>query len=394
MGIRIWALAAAVLAAPPTAELRVIADFPGGSARVERIDPATRTIRVLPATHPGRGWDCWWYFKVEGLSPGETVTLDVGGGVWATPDRAAVSADGKSWRQTPPGERHEKERIRYRVEAPGSEAWFAWGPPFVLADAREAVGAAVRACPDGARAFELCRSREGRSVPAARVGPAGQAREAVWIQARQHAWESGGSWVARGFLEWLASDDARARALKARAEVVVVPIMDVDNVERGAGGKEQKPQDHNRDWSEDPHWPEVRAAQAELSRWIGEGRLALFVDLHNPGARNLEPYFYVSPRDLLAEEGRAALEVFLAAARAEITGPLRFTGHVEASGAKYDPRWERISKNWVTRRCGGLVRAVTLETAWNTPHSTAEGYRRVGRELGLAVERYLREQKP
>lgn len=394
MGIGMRALAAAVLAAAPAGELRVISDFPGGSARVEGIDPATRTIRILPAAHSGRGWDCWWYFRVEGLSPGETVVLDVGGSVWATPDRAAMSADGKSWRQTPPGERHAKDRIRYRVQAPGCAAWFAWGPPFVLADARETVEGAVRACPDGARGFELCRSREGRPVPAARLGPAGEAREAVWIQARQHAWESGSSWVARGFLEWLASDDARARALRARAEVVVVPIMDVDNVERGAGGKEQKPQDHNRDWSEDPHWPEVRAAQAELSRWIEAGRAALFVDLHNPGARDRDPYFYVPPRDLLTEEGRAGLEVLLASARAEITGPLRFTGRVEESGAGYDPRWERISKNWVTRRSSGRVPAVTLETAWNTSSSTAEGYRRVGRELGLAVERTLRERKP
>lgn len=389
-----WALAAAVLAGRPATDLRVAADFPGGSAQVESIDAAVRTIRVRPAAHPDRGWACWWYFKAEGLSPGEVVTIDVGGGVWATPDRAAMSADGRAWRQTPPGERHEKGRIRYRVEAPGPEVWFAGGPPFVLADAREAVEAAARACPDGARAFELCRSREGRPVPAVLVGPASGAREAVWIQARQHAWESGSSWVARGFLEWLTSDDARARALRERAEVVVVPVMDADNVECGAGGKEQKPQDHNRDWGDDPHWPEVRAAQAELARRIGEGRLALFADLHNPGAGSREPYFYVPPRDLLGEEGRAGLEAFLAAARAEMTGPLRFSGRVEESGPGYHPQWERISKNWVTRRSAGRVPAVTLETAWNTPYSTAEGYRRVGRELGLAVERYLRERKP
>jgi hypothetical protein len=34
--------------------------------------------------------------------------------------------------------------------------------------------------------------------------------------------------------------------------------------------------------------------------------------------------------------------------------------------------------------------ALTLETAWNTPQSTQENYQRLGRELGLAVERHLR----
>ena len=37
------------------------------------------------------------------------------------------------------------------------------------------------------------------------------------------------------------------------------------------------------------------------------------------------------------------------------------------------------------------VVAVTLETSWNTPHSTQVGYKQVGRELGMAIERYFRE---
>ena len=41
-------------------ELRVATDFPGGSARVESIDQDSRTIRLVPAEHPGRGWACWW----------------------------------------------------------------------------------------------------------------------------------------------------------------------------------------------------------------------------------------------------------------------------------------------------------------------------------------------
>ncbi len=40
------------------------------------------------------------------------------------------------------------------------------------------------------------------------------------------------------------------------------------NLLYGAGGKEQKPHDHNRDWSENPHWFEVAAAD-----FYGNGRL-------------------------------------------------------------------------------------------------------------------------
>ncbi len=36
------------------------------------------------------------------------------------------------------------------------------------------------------------------------------------------------------------------------------------------------------------------------------------------------------------------------------------------------------------------VVAVTLETTWNAPNSTISGYETVGRQLGLALERYLK----
>jgi hypothetical protein len=357
-------------------QVAVKTDFPGGSARVESVEGTT--VKVLPALHPDRGWTCWWYFRVEGATPGETLTLDVGGGVWATPDRAVVSADDRAWVHTAPGTRAEKGRIRYELRAPAATFWAAWGPPFTLRHANELLGD---------RTFELCKSRDGRSVPALRIKE-GEPKHAIWVQARQHAWESGGSWVGRGFAEWLSSDDARAVALRKTAEVVYVPIMDVDNVERGAGGKEGKPQDHNRDWSDDPHWPEVRAAQAQIKA-LGS-RFRVFVDLHNPGAADKAPYFYTSPRSELGEASLRNLDLFVQASLAEITGPLALSPKLRESGPAYDKNWERISKNWVSRTSGDGVVAVTLETSWNTPASTTENYRRVGRELGLALERYLR----
>src|SRR5262249_31052985 len=146
------------------------------------------------------------------------------------------------------------------------EAWFAWGPPFTIEDAAALVKASEKQCPHAA-AFELCRSLENRPEPALRVSEPGvkdEERFGIWINARQHAWESGGSWVCRGLTEWLVSNDERAESLRKKALIYIVPIMDVDNVAIGAGGKEQKPQDHNRDWSDKPHFPAVAAAQKKI----------------------------------------------------------------------------------------------------------------------------------
>lgn len=373
--------------------LAVSIDFPGGSGEVLAMDQEARHIRLQPTAHPDRGWVCWWYVEVSGLEVGETLSLEVGDAPWATPDRAAVSDDGKAWGQTEPGKRTGKQ-ITYTHTATAETMWFAWGPPYLPADAEALVKRVADKC-EHTEAFELCRSRGDRPVWAVRFRPPSREEQdgpplGLWFHARQHAWESGSSWVAQGLIEWLASDDDRAQKLRSMAEITVVPIMDVDNVAIGAGGKNEVPQDHNRDWTAKPHHPAVAAAQAQIKALNDAGRFDLFVDLHNPGAGSKNPFFYTSPADLLTDRGTRNLEHFLAAARADMTGPLAFKGEIQESGDKYDKNWQAISKNWVTQNTAKHVVAVTLETAWNTPQSTTTGYQTVGRNLGLAIERYLR----
>ncbi len=384
--IRLFPLLAATLILPgwAAAELAVETGFPGGSGEVVSIDQTSGTVVLNPANHPDRGWRCWWYFRFTGITPGKKITLDVGEAPWATPNRATYSFDGgKTWHHSEEGTRNGK-RIRYPLTFETETALVAWGPPFVPADAAALVET-LAAASDDATVFSLCRTREDRDTPALRIGTIG--KPLIWIQARQHAWESGASWVGKGFAEWIVSDAPEASTLRRNHEIVFVPICDIDNVYRGAGGKSQKPQDHNRDWSDAPHWNAVAAAQKEIRAAAGAGRLAMFIDLHNPGASDLFPYFYVPPADVLSDEGRASLAHFIKAAKTEMTGPLRFTGRVIESGARYDPKaWTTISKNWVAG-LGTPAVSITLETAWNTPASTTAGYQTVGQQLGLAIAR-------
>ena len=52
---------------------------------------------------------------------------------------------------------------------------------------------------------------------------------------------------------------------------------------------------------------------------------------------------------------------------------------------------DQISGNWVNAHGNPHTLAVCLETSWNTPGSTTERYLAVGRQLGQAIERYLRQ---
>ena len=59
--------------------LTVESDFEGASVSEVEIDNAARSISFRPGGDPMRGWPCWWFFRVKGITPGETITLRLQG---------------------------------------------------------------------------------------------------------------------------------------------------------------------------------------------------------------------------------------------------------------------------------------------------------------------------
>jgi hypothetical protein len=49
-----------------------------------------------------------------------------------------------------------------------------------------------------------------------------------------------------------------------------------------------------------------------------------------------------------------------------------------------------MGEQWVHRHTAEHAISLALEIPWNTPAGTADGYKEVGRQLGLAIERYFR----
>lgn len=386
--------------AEPVLGFTVSTDFPGGSAEVKRIDVPASRLEICPAHHDGRGWPCWWYLRVDGAEAGKLLTLQVTASdqpfrdghrlaaAWALPLRPAISTDNSHWEQTEPGT-ISRESGTYQIVAPADRFWLAWGPPFLPSHAEALLEAALEKLPDAER-FVLAVTRDGRKVPGLRCGNHAS-QQVIWVQARQHAWEAGGSWVGSGFLKWFTSDEAEAVDLRDSCELIFIPIMDVDNVAIGAGGKEAIPRDHNRDWALEPVYPEVAAAQQWLGELIEGDRLRVFLDLHNPGANARQPYFY-GPLDFESMTGprRQNYERFLTTATEAMRAPLAIqTEYQFATYVQTAEERQRVSGNWVRDHGSEAVVALTLETAWNTPHSTTEGYEHVGRGLARTVAHFL-----
>jgi len=196
--------------------------------------------------------------------------------------------------------------------------------------------------------------------------------------------------VAVGFAEWLCGPDAQAQWLRQNAEVTIVPLMDVDHVATGDGGKHALPQDHNRDWSAAPHWPEVAAAQKRIAAVAKEGRMAVFLDLHNPSPGATQQTFYVQHPPYVSEAVESLQERFLGFARQQF-GELKLNDG-RPSKPEDIPIWHTISTPWVCEHGNPDTISFTVENPWNTSRGTTQGYRDVGRKLGIATAQYLREK--
>ena len=406
--------AALVLACHKAAaeELLVVdADFEGGSVRTIGIDAAARRIDFMPGGDPERGWPCWWYFRVRGITPGESISLRLRASsatverpgaplskplsaAWAQVERATYSIDGEMWLRTEKGVR-DGEWLVYKLKPEASSIFVAWGPPYTPSMSAKFVnkqGNARR----GATAMELCRSRDNRAVPMLHVMEGDlpkQQRFGVWIQARQHAWEAGSSWVAQGFGEWLLSDAADAAWLRRNAEIFLVPIMDVDNAATGNGGKDAHPHDHNRDWSTKPNWNEVSAAQRLIGGLAADGRLDLFLDLHNPSPTD-PTFFFTLPDDQMTAPQVELRDRFIKAACARIAAmklAMAVNNKPKSAGGKYTEKWREMSANWVALHGNPRTVSLCLETSWNHPSGTADVYRAVGAAVAAAVGEYLHE---
>lgn len=388
-------------------KLTVATNFESGSARVLFLDEETQTITITPAGDPERGIPNWWYLRIDGIKVTLPLVLQVearndlipdeltGQGkktspAFTWPLQAAISLDGKTWKQTEAGQKS-NNRMVYKVQPSSSTIWLAWGPPFTPTDALDFVNGISQAH-SFAKAFTLARSLEGRQVPALQIAEGSKPvvqRPAVWISARYHAWECGGSWVATGITEWLLSDNQQAKWLRQYAEIFVVPLLDVDHVATGDGGKHCLPQDHNLDWSDKPHWPEVAAAQKRILALAKEGRMNMFLDLHNPAPGNKQQTAYVIEKAYMPEKGDSRKLRFVELMIEEF-------GELKQNPARPPVEnpdlFHRVSVPWVLEHSNSNTIAFCIETPWNVPSGTPDGYRITGGKLGSAIEKLLREE--
>ena len=260
-------------------EVRISTSFPGGNVVVEKIDG--RTIHLDTDLRGGQPW-FYWCFDATVANPGK-VLFDLGKPQKIGVRGPAVSIDeGKSWNylgtenveMTP-----QAERFTYEFTKVNQRVRFAVAIPYLQHDLNAFI------TKNAANPFlvksELTKTRKGTSVDLLRIGKPGPGVSPILVTARHHACESTASYVLEGFLQEALSESLAGKEFRKRHVLFAVPIVDKDGVEAGDQGKNRMPHDHNRDYGDNPIYPEIQA----ISDIANKYKIHFAIDFHCPALR-------------------------------------------------------------------------------------------------------------
>lgn len=295
-------LAGAATGAEP---VRFNTNFEGGSlGRIERVGEDLYRCHVegQQDEHGRNRQASWYFFRIDGARGRDlTITMtdfvgEYNGRPGACPMGPGilpvVSDDGEHWRPIEDVRWDDRAKeVTLRLRPGGDAVWIAHQPPYTprrLARLLEQVDRC-----DDARVEVIGKSALGRDLHLVTVTDGSvddREKAVVWLQARQHAWESGTSYVMEGALRFVASDDPKARELRRRTVFLFTPMVDPDGCATGQVRFNANGFDVNRHWDEVDLrqkryltlLPEIWYVKKAIVGRIRSGRkIDLMINLHN-----------------------------------------------------------------------------------------------------------------
>ncbi len=285
MNLRIL-LTALLAAMAARGELTVSGNFPNGSVgQVTSVSALHLRVGVKGQTdQDGRNRQASWYsFEVSGVPKGAEVIIDLvdlPGEYNYRANRGAITNDTRPyWREGKKGPWREvvgdydesEPKWSMRIRPRKSSFFVSHIPPYTaksLVLLRKAVKPKVEL---------LGKSLGGKPIEVWTFDLSGGKVDApvVWMMFRQHAWESGTSWVGDGFM----------RNLVPGVVWKILPWNDPDGVDAGGVRFNQKGFDLNRNWdapNDVSKRPEILAQKTAIEMWLKAGKkIDLFLTLHN-----------------------------------------------------------------------------------------------------------------
>ena len=306
----------------------------------------------------------YWAFVVEGAERQE-LTFHFGKrrlGIWGP----AVSHDLVEWHWL---DQNEDNTFTYKFGEDESKVYFAHHILYHPAHFDDFVKR------NRLTAQEFCKSRKGHSVPCLQLG---EGKRSIILTARHHACESISNYLLEGLIEELMQ-----RPL-ADTRILVVPFIDYDGVVDGDQGKNRYPHDQNRDYIDEPIYPEIRA----LIAYAEAHGCHYGFDFHSPGHSDKRIFLMntVKPdrlnrfSDILAEE--------------YLEGGLRYEPEKQPDGKLAERKMSAGTFSSYMNQRPENVLALTLETTYtgsSVYKLTPTSLRIFGKSFANAIRRFVDE---
>lgn len=205
--------------------------------------------------------------------------------------RPVFSEDGENWQHVAAATWDEaKDELTLRLKPRGNTLWVAHTPPYTYTRLLHFL-TEVRTSPV-ARVEVIGESVKGRPLHLVTVTSfdrADEPKKIVWLQARQHAWETGTSFVLEGALKYVLSDDPAAKKLRDENVFKFIPMLNPDSVVMGEVRFNLNGFDPNRQWDEvnlrDKRWleriPEIWYAKKAILEQHARRPIDIMLNLHN-----------------------------------------------------------------------------------------------------------------
>ena len=258
------------------------ADIPAGNIVFERM--SNDTVFVHQDLRDTEGDWFYWAFRARGFQ-GRTVTFIFTKSVAIGVRGPVVSLDlGKTYDYADARDvTHNK--FTYTFPEDAYEVWMYECFPYTP----EMWTSFVKGIPASVKheTGTLCQSRNGAAVPYFHIG---EGKYKVVMTSRHHCSENTGTYVLEGVAAAFAEKSELGGRLRSTIDLTIVPFVDYDGAVAGDQGKNRKPHDHCRDYTEFIY-PETRAV-AQLIRDIAP---AICIDAHSPWLYGHNNEFIYSP---------------------------------------------------------------------------------------------------
>jgi len=278
---------------PLLALITISTKFDGGNlGRMEKVnDTHWRVGAPGDKDQDGRNRQAnWYYFRVDGATVGQRLTIDVidlpgeynyraNRGAITKDTPPLISYDGKSWSHVTTFEYDAAEpHMRLLITPEKASFWIAHVAPYTNEHLMK-LRADISKHPSFSEE-KIGKSVQGRDMLLWTIADKPQPAKTVWLMFRQHSWESGSSYVGEGVVRELIAN----AALRRNVTWKIFPFADPDGVARGNVRFNVHGYDLNRNWDvEDPvKMPEITAQRNAIAAWLKSGRkIDLFFSLHN-----------------------------------------------------------------------------------------------------------------